>query len=134
MASIRVDFPLPFSPTRNVTQGGSASSPRRASHATAGRLNGYRPDTALQPSLTLYRNLAAELGMFTPTDCAWSSPPPDALPLARASGRVGRGRHEVILRSTSCRLCARPHGVGSLNLNPRSGVTSCGAPERSNAS
>ena len=36
-ASTIVDFPLPFSPTRNVTPGGSVRPPRAAIHATTGR-------------------------------------------------------------------------------------------------
>lgn len=39
-ASISVDLPVPLSPTRNVTPGARSSPPRRASHATTGKVNG----------------------------------------------------------------------------------------------
>ena len=48
-ASTRVDFPLPFSPTRNVTPAGS-SQPSRSSCATAGIVAGHSCKEAGAPS------------------------------------------------------------------------------------
>lgn len=40
IASMRVDLPVPFSPTKNVTPDATASPPDRSRQATAGKVNG----------------------------------------------------------------------------------------------